>query len=266
MVVQPAVGDEEHLAARHLAVDDAVHVDAGLADEVAAELDDERAPPAAAAAHARSHERRRRLAPIGCEVERLSRPGSTGMPKPPPMLRTRTGAARCVGEPQRELDRLALRLADRSRRAGSASRRRCGSPRTVEAGRARARASSAGTRSASMPNCLRPAAHLHARGLELEVGVDAHRDARRQRRALARCATSAADLASRDSTLTSMPAATACVELGRRSCPGPAKLMSRGRGAGVERDPQLARRGDVEPSTSRAMCCTSAGIGLAFIA
>ena len=41
MMMQAAVGDEEHLAARNLAVDDAADVDAGLADQVAAELDDE---------------------------------------------------------------------------------------------------------------------------------------------------------------------------------------------------------------------------------
>ena len=41
MVVQAAVGDQEHLAPRHLAVDDARHVDAGLADQVAAQFDDQ---------------------------------------------------------------------------------------------------------------------------------------------------------------------------------------------------------------------------------
>src|SRR4051794_27792950 len=40
MVMQAAVDDQEHLAARDLAVDDARDVDAGLADEITPELDD----------------------------------------------------------------------------------------------------------------------------------------------------------------------------------------------------------------------------------
>ena len=63
VMVQAAVGDQEHLAARDLAVDDAADVDAGLADQIAAELDHElrlrqlrmRARPAC----------RARFAPIG---------------------------------------------------------------------------------------------------------------------------------------------------------------------------------------------------------
>src|SRR4030095_9654934 len=40
VVVQSAVSDKENVPSRDLAVDDATDIDAGLADEVAAELDD----------------------------------------------------------------------------------------------------------------------------------------------------------------------------------------------------------------------------------
>ena len=41
-MVQSAVGDEEDLTARNLAIHHARHVESGLADEIAAELDDQR--------------------------------------------------------------------------------------------------------------------------------------------------------------------------------------------------------------------------------
>ena len=40
--MQAAVDDQEGLAAGHLAIDDAAHVDAGLGDQVAAELEHQR--------------------------------------------------------------------------------------------------------------------------------------------------------------------------------------------------------------------------------
>ena len=64
VVVQAAVGDQEHLAARDLAIEHPADVHAGFADEVAAELDDELAPAAARAA-ATAAQLRADRAPIG---------------------------------------------------------------------------------------------------------------------------------------------------------------------------------------------------------
>jgi hypothetical protein len=67
MVMETAIGDEEHVAARDLAVDHAAHVDAGGADEIAPELDDSLA---AAAPLAFGDE----LPEVGadrCQIERL---------------------------------------------------------------------------------------------------------------------------------------------------------------------------------------------------
>ena len=76
MMVQSAVRDEEDVAARDLAIDDAAHVDAGLADEVAPQLDDElRLRQSRVARSARVV---RRAAPIGAEIERLLARESTG--------------------------------------------------------------------------------------------------------------------------------------------------------------------------------------------
>ena len=79
------------------------------------------------------------------------------------------------------------------------------------------------------PELLGAAAHLHARALELEVGVDAHAPRARAGRAAGwqRPAPAARDA---DSTLTSTPPPTACRSSGSR-LPGPAKLISCGQSA-----------------------------------
>ena len=180
VMVQAAVGDQEHLAARDLAVDDAADVDAGFADQVAAELDDERAP-AAARVRARSTS----AAQVGADrrqIERAARPGKYGMPKPPPRFSTRTGAGACCGQPQRELDRTFAAPRRSTRRCRFCEPANRWKPSNARPAR-RSRASSAGTCFGVDAELLRPAAHLHARALELEIGVDAHRDARRQCRA-----------------------------------------------------------------------------------
>jgi hypothetical protein len=46
MLMQTAVDHQEDLATRHLSIDHSRHVDAGLAHEVAPELDDDRDPAA----------------------------------------------------------------------------------------------------------------------------------------------------------------------------------------------------------------------------
>jgi hypothetical protein len=88
-MVHAAVRDEEHFAARHLAVDDAHHVDAAFADEVAAQFQRQ----------FRLRQRGRQFVDFRCAAigakSSLSSPGKYGMPKPPPMStwRTGTGAA-----------------------------------------------------------------------------------------------------------------------------------------------------------------------------
>jgi hypothetical protein len=69
----------------------------------------------------------------------------------------------------------------------------------------------------------------------------------------------------RDSTLTSTPAATAWRSSPSR-LPGPAKLTSAGSAPASSATFSSPADATSMPSTSPAMNCTSAGIGLAFIA
>ena len=238
--MQAAVGHEEHVAARNLPVDDAANVDAGCADEIAAELDHEpRLRQRVCAARRRD---RARFAPIGARSSGSS-PGKYGMPKPPPMLSTCTGAGAAAASRIASSTRLPLRLADRLRLAGSASRCRCESPRRRGRG-GRSRSSSAGTTSASTPNCLGPPPIFMPDDFSSKSGLT--RTATRARQAGARatdargCSTSRAD-----STLTRMPAASACASSASLLAgPGEADLARRH--AGVERDLELAAGGDVD--------------------
>ncbi len=68
-----------------------------------------------------------------------------------------------------------------------------------------------------------------------------------------------------DSTLTSTPAATACAS-SASLLPGPAKLISRGVMPASSATVSSPAEATSRPSTRPAMCATSAGIGLAFIA
>ena len=70
MMMQAAVGDEENVAARDLAVEDAAYVHAGLADQVTAQLEhDLRLGQLAPRCAARAS---RRLAPIGARSSGFS--------------------------------------------------------------------------------------------------------------------------------------------------------------------------------------------------
>ena len=109
LVVHPAVDDEERGAARLLAVDDAGDVDAGLADEVAPELDDDarlrqqrphRAGHEVLEVRADRGEVQRRVALVVRDAEAAAD------------VEVAHGPRRVVGEPQRELDGPALRLAE----------------------------------------------------------------------------------------------------------------------------------------------------------
>ena len=120
MVVQAAVGDEEHVAARNLAVDDAAHVDAGLADEIAAELDHDLRVRQGSSRLVRPRARAG-CAPIGSRSSGFS-PGKYGMPKPPPMFSTRTGAGAVRASSKRERRTSSAAPRRSTRRAGSASR------------------------------------------------------------------------------------------------------------------------------------------------
>jgi hypothetical protein len=193
VVVQPAVGHQEHLAARDLAVDDAGDIHARLADQVAAQFDHDAGLRQVVR---RTGAQRARLAPMGARSSRCS-PGKYGMPKPPPRLRKRTGAAPSppAAAPARSSCSAPRRW---PRRAGSASRQTGGSPRTAALGRDAAK--HLGHLLDVDAELLGPAAHLHARALELEVGVDAHGHPRRQPSS---CEAAPARQFAQDSTLTS---------------------------------------------------------------
>ena len=216
MMVQAAVGDEEDLAARDLAVDDAADVDAGFADQVAAEFDDElRAGQSRRRALRRCS---RRLSPIGARSSGCS-PGKYGMPKPPPMLSTRTGAGAHAAS--RTASSTVFCCA--SQIASGAQVLRAAEDVEAlerEARVGRSRASSCGHALGVDAELLRPAAHLHARRLQLEVGIDAHRDARGQAQLAATAAASSSHLAHRldvDQDARARPPA----QVRLRSFPGP---------------------------------------------
>ena len=222
--MQAAVGDQEDLAARNLAVDDAADVDARFADQIAAELD-RRAAPAAARARALRDELPRGCAPIGARSSGCS----------PGKVRDAETAAD-VEHPHRR-GRVAATVAARARRSCAALRRsprRCRFCEPAEdvkaferrARRADLRAAASGTRSASMPNCFGPPPIFMPEDLSSKSG-------------LTRTATRAgATRRSRQSREHAHLARRFDVDAGRRPrppararrrvLPGPAKLISRG--------------------------------------
>src|SRR4051812_30101355 len=168
-MMQPAVGDEEHAAARDLAVDDAAHVDTCLAYEIAAELDHdlcERQLAAGACGNfgeARLDDR---------EVE-PALAGKIRNAEAAAKIQHTHGRRRVLREAQREIEGGVLRVADRTGvevlRAGE----------NVEALEAERELTHAGEQGrcgfdidAELP---RAAAHAHPGTLELEVGIDAQR-------------------------------------------------------------------------------------------
>ena len=94
------------------------------------------------------------------------------MPKPPPRLRERTGRGSCRASLSASSKDLPLRVADRL------GPQVLGTGEQMEAFERQARvadpAQHSGTCSDIDAELLRPAAHLHARTLQLEVGVHAH--------------------------------------------------------------------------------------------
>jgi hypothetical protein len=181
------------------------------------------------------------------------------MPKPPPRLRNFTGPGR-FGEAQGQLEALALGLDD------GLGAQVLGAGEEVEALEGEAGLADLGQQLGHLfgidAELLGAAAHLHARTLELEVGVD--RTATRAGQPVAWRMAASSATSRKDSMLIRMPAATAWRSSAWR-LPGPAKLISwgrrrcRGRPAARRRRPRRCHR-------PAAMWLTTAGIGLAFIA
>ena len=153
-----------------------------------------------------------------------------------------------------------------SRRRGSASRRRRGSPRSR--GRRRRRSGEQRRHLLGVDaELLRAAAHPHAGALDLEVGVDADRDARADAELARRSRWHAAQLGRATRSRSSTPAATAWRSSARRLArPGEADAARPA--SPVSSATRISPAGgDVERSRPRrARCWTTAGIGLAFIA
>ena len=174
MVVQPAVGHQEHLPARHLALDNARDVNARFADEVASELDHDRRlghpGPGLGDDLAQVGTHRRQVQP--------SLAGEVGDAETAPQVEEAHRCRRVGGQPLRQRKALALGLADglgaqvlrageqvealETQALGAQQRHRLGDQLDVQ------------------PELLGPAAHLHSRALELEVRVHAQGHPRRQ--------------------------------------------------------------------------------------
>ena len=175
--MQAAVGDEKHVPARDLAVDDAADVDARLADQVAAELDDDVGHRAAARLARPTSPRR--LAPIGARSRRVVAREIRDAEAAAEVQRCAPGAgASCA---RRTASSTPFVCASQI----ASARRFCDPAEDVEAFEVepelgRSRRSTSGDVLGVDAELLRPAAHLHARGLELEIRIDAHGDARRQ--------------------------------------------------------------------------------------
>ncbi len=161
------------------------------------------------------------------------------MPKPPPRL-TRGGVAPTSSASSRgERDRRGLGLDQRL----GIERLRAGED--VEAAPVGAGVEDAaderGHARGVDPERLGAAAHPHARALDLEIGIDPDREPRRPRAPIA----SARSTSPSDSQLRVTPASIAASRSLSR-LPGPAKLIVGRIGARLEREAQLAARGDVE--------------------
>ena len=172
VMVQPAIGDEEHVAARHLAVDDATYVNTGLADEIAAQLDDQlRLRQRASQRTARACAGRRRC---GSRSSGFS-PGKYGMPKPPPRFSRRTGAGAARASSHASCADFACASTDRF---GAQILRAAENVEAPELERRADERLQYGRHAFGVDaELLGAAAHLHAGRLELEIGIDADRDA-----------------------------------------------------------------------------------------
>ena len=172
LVMQPAVEDQEGLAAAVLAIDDARQIDPGLRDQPAAKLDGEAA--VGQDRRARSERLFQRL-PDRFDRQRLV-PGEIGYAESATQIDQRRRVPRLVRQPGGQRDGGGLRIDDRLRierlaaridvKAAPVGTRRdqlahqCGHPLGIDAeGRW-------------------PPAHLHARAAQLDIGVHPNRQAR----------------------------------------------------------------------------------------
>src|SRR6185437_13535343 len=172
MMMQAAIGDQEYLAPRDLAIDHPADVDTGLADQVTSQLDRElgfrQSLPGTCGkrAHVGAHStqiqarltRKVGYAEAAADVEQAYRRGGVG------------------AQPYRQLQGLVLRLDDRL----GAQILRTGEDVQADERQRQLREAAQYLRDALGIDAelLRATAHLHARGLELEVRVDADRDPR----------------------------------------------------------------------------------------
>ncbi len=238
--MQAAVGHEEHLPARHLAVDHAADIDRPPRRRGSARAR-RRAPRPAGRACA-SAASARRCSPIGCEIERLLA-GEVRDAEPAADV-DRPHRPGCVlRELRRQLERLALRLADRLGlqvlRPGEdveplEARDRAGRSRRAAPAPARRRRRTASARRPS--SCRRTSAR--------SPGSPAPQRAPEAAASPAIRATVRISFA--DSRFTRIPAATAC-----SSSPSglarPRETDLAGRHAARQRHAKLARGRDVEP-------------------
>src|SRR5688572_25560828 len=171
-MMQPAVGDQEHMTPRDLAVDDATYVDAGLADQKASELEHdvrlrERAPD-------RWHQRAQRRADRR-QVERLVA-GEIGNTKAAAEVQQAHGSRRVQRELTRKRGRLGLRF---DQTLGAQVLRAAEDVKSPDLERRSGERSQHGGYALGIDaELLRPSSHFHAGRLEFEIRIDAERDAR----------------------------------------------------------------------------------------
>src|SRR6476646_6176192 len=166
-MVQAAVGHEKAVAPGDLSVDDATDVDARLADNEPAELEDDLRP---GQARVEAVQDGREVACDERDVEALVA-GKIRNAQAAADVEDPYRARRVLREPQRELDALFLRLGNR---VGAKVLRAAEDVEALEVERKLADSVQHGRDALGVDaERLGPAAHLHPGALELEVRVDA---------------------------------------------------------------------------------------------
>ena len=150
VVMHAAVGDEKHVTARHFPIDHPGHVNAGLADDIAAELEHE---PCARQLGRRTRRKRLEIRADRRQVERQLA-GEVGDAEAAADVERLHRRAR-LGQVDGEIDGLALRFADGFRREALRARKDV-EALELESADGRSPSAKPGTCSASMPNCLGP--------------------------------------------------------------------------------------------------------------
>jgi len=171
-MIQPAIDDEEYLSARDLAIEDARHVNAGLADQIAAQLDHQLGFRQFGL---RPLDQRRKIRTDRREVEPLLA-GEIGNAEATSEVE-KTHRRRCVlRQSQREFVGLALGLDDclglEVLRTGEQMKTLEGQPGPTDLCQRLRHLLGID------PELLRAAAHLHARRFQFEIRIDTHRHAR----------------------------------------------------------------------------------------